>query len=73
MINSNLPSFAIEQHYEARDLAIKRLVDLHNDDFDINDNDLFYSVLDQYGLLEDGFALETDIDYIVKEVNRRIV
>ena len=68
----NTASFAIAQHYQARDMVIRRLVDLHKDDFDINDNDLFYSVLDQYGLLEDGFALETDIDYIVKEVNKRI-
>ena len=72
MINSNLPSFAIEQHYEARDLAIKRLVDLHNDDFDISDKKLFFGILESYGLLSDGFALDDDIDYIVKEVNKHI-
>ena len=69
----NAASFAIAEHYEARDAVVKRLVDLYKDDFDINDNDLFYSVLEQYGILEDGFDFQSDIDYIVKEVNRRIV
>lgn len=72
MINSNIPSFAIEQHYEARDRVVRRLVDLYKDDFDINDNDLFYAVLDQCGFSRDGFDFQSDIDYIVKEVNKRI-
>lgn len=71
--DNNPASFAIAQHYEARDAVVKRLVDLYKDDFDINDNDLFYAVLDQCGMLDDGFDFQSDIDYIVKEVNKRIV
>jgi hypothetical protein len=71
--DNNPASFAIAQHYEARDAVVKRLVDLHNDDFDINDKKLFFNILDSYGLLDDGFEIDADIDYIIKEVNKRIV
>ena len=30
-------SMAIAEHYKARDLAIKKLIDLYNDDYDISD------------------------------------
>ena len=63
-------SMAIAEHYEARDLAIRKLIDLHNDDYDISDRELFNSVLARYGLLEDGFCSEED--YIIQEVGRRI-
>ena len=68
--NNNPASFAIGQHYEARDLAIKRLVEMYFDDFDIGDRELFNSILAHYGLLEDGFCSEED--YIIQEVGRRI-
>jgi hypothetical protein len=61
---------AIAEHYEARDLAIRKLIDLHNDDYDISDREIFNSVLARYGLLEDGFCSEED--YIIQEVGRRI-
>ena len=70
--DNNPASFAIAQHYEARDRVVQRLVYLYKDDFDINDNDLFYTVLDQCGFSRDGFDFQSDIDYIVKEVNKRI-
>ena len=69
-MDSNICNFAIAQHYEARDLAIKRLVDMYNDDYDIGDRELFNSVLARYGLLKDGFCSEEA--YIIQEVNRRI-
>lgn len=61
---------AIKQHYNARDLAIERLISLYNDDFDIGDRTLFNSVLARYGLLDDGFSSEEE--YIIQEVSRRI-
>lgn len=61
---------AVKEHYEARELAIKKLVDMYNDDYDIEDRKIFNAVLDRYGLLEDGFSSEEE--YIIKEVARRI-
>jgi hypothetical protein len=63
-------SRAIAEHYEARDLAIRKLIDLYNDDYDISDRELFNAVLERHGLLEDGFCSEED--YIMQEVERRI-
>jgi hypothetical protein len=69
--NVNNPmSMAIAEHYQARDLAIKRLVDLHNDNFDITDQQLLKSVFARYGLLQDGF--ESEIEYVLREVERRV-
>lgn len=69
--NINDPnSMAIAEHYQARDLAIRRLVDLHNDNFDITDPQLLKSVFARYGLLHDGF--NSEMDYVMKEVERRI-
>ena len=66
----NPTNFAIANHYQARDLAIRKLIDMHNDDYDITDKELFYSVLARYGLLEDGFCSEEE--YIKNAVARRI-
>lgn len=63
-------SMAIAEHYKAHDLAIKKLIDLYNDDYDISDRELFNAVLERYGLLEDGFCSEED--YIMQEIERRI-
>jgi hypothetical protein len=68
--DNNPASFIIAQHYEARDLAIKRLVSMYEDDYDIADREVFNSVLETYGLLNDGF--ESEEEYIVKEVGRRL-
>lgn len=69
--NDNNPaSFIIGQHYEARDLAIRKLIDMYFDDYDIEDRDIFESVLHRYGLLDDGF--ESEEEFIIQEVRRRI-
>ena len=61
---------AYKQHIEARDLAIERLVSLSRTGIDIGDKEIFISVLARHGLLSDGF--ESDIEYIVQEVKRRV-
>ena len=66
--NYNPMSFAIGEHYEARDAAIRKLVELYHSGYDLNDNDLFYSVLSRYGILEDGFTNIKEIEYITKKV-----
>lgn len=68
--DNNPASFIIGQHYEARDLAIRKLVDLYYDDYDIEDEELFNATLARYGLLEDGFCSEEN--YIIQEVGRII-
>jgi hypothetical protein len=70
MGDNNPASFAIAQHYEARDLAIKRLVDLYFDDYDISDRRVFNAVLNHYGLIDDGF--ESEEDYIIQKVEELI-
>lgn len=67
---NNFMSMAIAEHHQNCDLAIKKLVDMYNDDYDISDRDIFNSVLARYGLFGDGF--ESEEDYIIKEVTRRI-
>ena len=69
-MNFNALNLAIAEHHEAVDLAIKRLIDMHNDDYDIGDRDIFNSVLASYGLLEDGFCSEEE--HIIQEVRKRI-
>ena len=66
--SSNPMSMAIAEHYQARDLAIRNLIDLHEAGYDIADRDTFNSVLARYGLLDDGFSSEED--YIIKEILR---
>ena len=61
---------AIAEHYQARDLAVRKLIDMYYDDYDITDRELFNSVLARYGLLEDGFCSEEE--YIINAVNMRI-
>ena len=68
--DNNPASFIIGQHYEARDQAIRKLVDMYFDDYDIEDREIFESVLDRYGLLDDGF--ESEEEYIIQEVSRQI-
>lgn len=68
--DKNPASFIIGQHCEAVDLAINKLVDLYNDDFDIEDRDIFNSTLARYGLYGDGF--ESEVQYIIEQVGKRI-
>ena len=67
---SNPLPMEIAEHYQARDLAIRKLIDMYYDDYDIEDEDLFNSVLARYGLLNDGF--ESEKEYIIKAIQRRI-
>jgi hypothetical protein len=62
---------AIAEHYEARDLAVRKLIEMYHDGYDISDREIFNSVLARYGLLEDGFCSEEE--YIIQEVGRRIL
>ena len=64
-------SMAIAEHYEARDLAVRKLIEMHNDGYDISNREIFNSVLARYGLLEDGFCSEEE--YIIQAVGRRIL
>ena len=68
--DKNPASFIIGQHYEARDLAIKKLIDMYNDDYDITDKKIIHEVLERYGLIDDGF--ESEEEYIIQEAMRRI-
>lgn len=67
---SNMASYAIGQHYEARDLAIERLVEMHYDDFNITDPKILKSVLKMYGLSSNGFCSEASS--ILQEAKRRV-
>ena len=69
-MNFNPFNMAIAQHYENVDNAINYLVGLWDDDVDIREANVFYSVLERYGLNDDGF--ESEVAYIKDEVNRRI-
>ena len=67
---NNPASFIIGQHYEAVDQAIEELWEMHQEGINIDDPDIFYSVLDKHSLDDDGFELEEEA--IVQELNRRI-
>ena len=67
---SQAQELAIKQHYEAREMVIKRLVDMHTDDYDITDRAICEKVMERYGLLNDGFASE--INYIIEQVSNII-
>lgn len=64
-------AYAILQHHENVDNAIAYLIDLYHDDVDIGDRKIFNSVMEKYGLLDDGFCSEEE--YIIKEVRKRII
>lgn len=67
---NNPMSMAIANHHQNCELAIDKLIDMYHDNYDISDRDIFNSVLARYGLLGDGF--ESEEDYIIQEVVRRI-
>lgn len=63
-------NYALMHHYERLDAAIEELADLWRQGVDVNDNDIYYEVLERNGLLNDGFTL--DHDEIAQQVNRRL-
>ena len=63
-------SKAVAQHYEARDQAIDKLVELYFEGISIDDREMFIEVLSNYGLIEDGFIPEEE--YIIQEVGKKI-
>ena len=62
--------FAIAEHYKNVEGAINYLVGLYEDDVDISNPFIIDRVLASYGLDDDGF--ESEREYIIKEVNKRI-
>ena len=63
-------SKAVAQHYEAREQAIEKLVELYFEGYSMNDREVFIEVLSNYGLTNDGFIPEEN--YIIQEVEKRI-
>ena len=63
-------NYALLEHYERIDAAVKELADLWHLGVDVNDNDIYYKVLERHGLLNDGFTL--DHNEIAQQVNRRL-
>ena len=62
-------NFAIAQHYEARDAAIKELVRVINNGYDI-DEQVLTTACKECGLTGDGF--ESERAYIIREVGKRV-
>ena len=62
--------YALMEHYKRVDAAVEELTDLWHQGIDVNDNDIYYEVLERNGLLNDGFTL--DHDEIARQVNRRL-
>ena len=69
-MNFKILNPAVAQHYSSVDLAIRKLVDMYEDDYDIFNETLINSVLARYGLLDDGFCSERE--HIIEEVKKRI-
>lgn len=69
-MNYDILNMAIAEHYEARDRAIKRLISLHKEGLDIENEEILERVLASCGLRADGFLSEKDS--ILQEVKRRI-
>lgn len=60
MIDFGSMNFAIAQHHQDVECAIRYLVDLYLDDVDITDQEVFRAVMKKYSLDEDGFEDEYD-------------
>lgn len=65
----NAASYMIAQQQQNIDNAIAYLVDLWLDDIDIQEEEVFYSVLKKYKLTN---ISSVDFDYIVQQVNMKI-
>lgn len=65
----NTASYMIAQQQQNIDNAIAYLVDLWLDDVDIQEEEVFYSVLKKYKLTNISSA---DFDHIVQQVNMKI-
>lgn len=69
-MNFEMINAAVAEHYEARDLAIRKLVSMYEDDYDIEDPEVLESVMARYGLLNDGF--ESEARYILLKVKETL-
>lgn len=65
----NAASYMIAQQQQNIDNAIAYLIDLWLDDIDIQEEEVFYSVLKKYKLTN---ISSVDFDYIVQQVNMKI-
>ena len=68
--DNNPASFMIGQHYENRDKAIAKLVQLYREHVDIGHPDVFNAVLAEFDLGADGFPDEDE--YIIEEVRKEL-
>lgn len=62
-------NYAIAQHYQARDAAIKRLISMLNRGCDIDESTLS-KVCRECGLTSDGF--ESEREYIIRALQREV-
>lgn len=62
--------YALMEHYKRVDAAVEELAALWHQGVDVNDDDIYFEVLERNGLLNDGFTL--DHDEIAYQVNRRL-
>ena len=65
----NYMNYAIAQHYQARDAAIRRLISLLNSGYDIDEWTLS-KVCRECGLTGDGF--ESEREYIIQALKREV-
>lgn len=65
----NYMNYAIAQHYQARDAAIKQLISILNNGYVI-DEKVLKSVCFQCGLTGDGF--ESEREYIIQALKREV-
>lgn len=63
----NVINFAIAQHYERRDMVIKKLTSLAQAGYSI-DEELAKATMARYGILNDGFS--EDVNAIISEVTK---
>lgn len=65
----NYMNYAIAQHYQARDAAIKCLISMLNNGYDIDEYTL-RKVCRECGLMGDGF--ESEREYIIQALMREV-
>ena len=62
-------NYAIAQHYQARDAAIKQLISILNSGYDIDER-VLQKVCRECGLTGDGF--ESEKEYIIQALKREV-
>lgn len=68
MFGANM-NYAIAQHYQARDAAIKQLISILNSGYDV-DEWVLQKVCRECGLTDDGF--ESEKEYIIQALRKEI-